>query len=592
MGRLRRAAAAALILGAIGAAAVLLAGGVLTAQNVHAILPPFLDTGYLVAVAPQLAGLALAFARKVHDIVTAPTLQSLVGLTSPLLAFVAADRLFHVYIALYHKYVAKQAPEDKYRFVPLPSAGYASSPARADDFVGTDQFPRVVVQLPMFNERECCQAIIDAACELDWPRDKLFVQVLDDSTCDVTRARIADRVADWSEQGMNIELRWRSNRSGYKAGALAEGLKALDGAWEFAAIFDADFSPEPHFLLQTVPYLHHNPELAFVQARWTYANERESLLTRTQVLSLNYHIKCEQFSRHAANLFWNFNGTAGVWRVRAIEEVGGWNNRTTVEDMDLSLRAWLHGWRFCFLNDVTCLNEVPSNYEAYRRQQHRWSCGPMQLWRKATAAVWASRIPFTQKVYLNVFFFGSRLFATHIVSFFFFCVLIPLSVLTPTVTVPFWALIYVPVLITLTTAAFSKDGLVLAVVYVLYENAMSIVKLSAMLSGLLELSDAHEWVVTTKLGSWMQKAKKHSKLASKVSDKVGDTIIAVKAAVPKTQRRIYKRELCMAAFLLGVAVYGILVTDRAAYCVFLVLQGLTFAAFGLGMVDTGYSCTG
>jgi GT2 family glycosyltransferase len=179
------------------------------------------------------------------------------------------------------------------------------------------------------------------------------------------------------------------------------------------AVFDADFHPESDFLLRTIPYLRDNPAVGFVQARWTFANASESLLTRVQEISLNYHTKCEQYARSASGAFLNFNGTAGVWRRECIEKAGGWNARTTVEDMDLSLRAYLQGWQFVFLHDVECVNELPSSYDAYRKQQHRWSCGPMQLWKKATAAVWASNISWAQKLYLNVFFFGTRLFATR-----------------------------------------------------------------------------------------------------------------------------------------------------------------------------------
>ena len=177
---------------------------------------------------------------------------------------------------------------------------------------------------------------------------------------------------------------------------------------------------------EAVPYLRSNPKAGFVQARWVYTNGAESILTRVQEISLNYHIRCEQYARFAAGLFFNFNGTAGVWRRQCIVDAGGWNNRTTVEDMDLSLRAYLRGWKFIFLDDVTCMNEIPADYDAYRKQQHRWSCGPMQLWRKAMAAVWSSDIPLAKKMYLNVFFFGTRMFATHIVSFFLYCTLIPI----------------------------------------------------------------------------------------------------------------------------------------------------------------------
>lgn len=275
-----------------------------------------------------------------------------------------------------------------------------------------------------------CQQVIDACCELQWPHDRLLVQILDDSTDEITRERIEDKVAEWKEKGVNIEYRWRSNRSGYKAGAMSEAMEHIK-QYDFCAIFDADFHPDPDFLLKTLPYLNNNPEVGFVQSRWVYANGSDSVLTRVQEISLNYHIKCEQYARFATGAFFNFNGTAGVWRRECIERAGGWNNRTTVEDMDLSLRAYLQGWKFVFLDKVTCLNEIPGNYDAYRKQQHRWSCGPMQLWRKAMSAVWNSSIPWSQKLYLNLFFFGTRMFSTHIVSFMLYCTLVPIAVLAP-----------------------------------------------------------------------------------------------------------------------------------------------------------------
>ena len=263
-------------------------------------------------------------------------------------------------------------------------------------------------------------------------------------------------------------------------------------AYEYVAIFDADFDPEPDFLLKTVVYLRDNPAAGFAQARWVYTNGDESVLTRVQEISLNYHIRCEQYARHAADVFFNFNGTAGVWRRACIEDAGGWNHRTTVEDMDLSLRAYLRWWKFIFLDDVTCPNEIPACYDAFRKQQHRWSCGPMQLWRAATTAVWTAKdVPFAKKCYLVVFFFGTRMFATHVVSFFLYCVLIPLCATAPEVTIPFWALVYAPVLVTLSTIAFTPRGWRVAAQYVLFENAMCIVKLTAMLAGLLHWSNAH-----------------------------------------------------------------------------------------------------
>ena len=186
---------------------------------------------------------------------------------------------------MYWKHFSKVKPESLYSHTPLPDMAAAPH-----------LYPPVVVQLPMFNEREVCRQIIDAACELEWPRGRLLVQVLDDSTDDIARERIQEAVAAWREAGVNIVYRWRANREGYKAGAMSEAMEEIKD-YEHCAIFDADFHPEPDFLLKTIPYLVDNPEVGFVQARWVYANASESLLTRVQVIGLSYHIKCEQYAR-------------------------------------------------------------------------------------------------------------------------------------------------------------------------------------------------------------------------------------------------------------------------------------------------------
>jgi beta-mannan synthase len=478
-------------------------------------------------------------------------------------ALVATDRFFHCYIALYWRRFARKSALNRFNHVSL-------------DGKSEDAFPTVVVQLPMFNETDVCQHVIEKVKEIRWPRSKLLIQILDDSTCEETRAAIQESIASCREQGVSVAYRWRSNRTGYKAGAMFEAMDDIVD-YDYVCVFDADFSPEPDFLYLTIPWIHSNPQVGFVQARWVFANEGENLLTRVQTISLNYHIRCEQFARFSAGLFFNFNGTAGVWRRTCIIDAGGWNHRTTVEDLDLSLRAHLRGWKFIFLDDVTCLNEIPAQYDAFRKQQHRWSAGPMQLWRKAMSAVWTSDIGLARKLYLNVFFFGTRMFATHLVSFFFYCFLIPLCALCPEVNIPFWALVYAPVLVTLSTVAFTKHGWLFAVPYVLFENAMTIVKLNAMLSGLLELEGSHEWVVTAKLGKWV---------ASRVEKAKNNRIIKRIAQKAKTRARpLHIKELFMAAFFLLCGVYGILVHALVGYSIFLLSQAVVFTLFGLNTVD-------
>ena len=312
----------------------------------------------------------------------------------------------------------------------------------------------------------------------------------------------------------------------------------------------------------------HQSQVGYVQSRWTFANPDESYLTKAQEISLNFHVKCEQFVHFAEGSFFNFNGTAGVWRRKTIVTVGGWQSRTTVEDMDLSLRTYVNGWKAVYLTEVTCVNELPAQFFAYRKQQHRWTCGPIQLWLKASKDIWASSLPLSSKLNLILCYFGVRKFATHWVSLGFFCTLVPLSVFEPEVNIPLWALVHLPVVVTVTTAIFTPKGWLHCILYVLFENAMGIVKLGAVVAGMLDLKHANEWVVTTKLGS---------------SDKRPGT----QAAAPARQCRVYPQEAAMAAFVLVAALYAMVSADKWSFAVFLTLQGLVFLAFGFNLIDAG-----
>jgi len=490
-------------------------------------------------------------------------LQCLIYLAVGLSVLVAADRIVHVLQYLYwqncDKFKAKR-PEDRYVFSDLPDMTRDGS-----------SYPMVAVQLPMFNECAVCQQVIDRVCEMHWPEKRVYVQVLDDSTDQMTRNLVDEKVLEWKERGRKIEAIRRTNREGYKAGAMKEAMGSVEGC-DYIAVFDADFQPGKDFLLQTIPYLEGNPEVGYVQTRWTFLNPNESYLTKAQEISLNFHVKCEQYVHFASGSFFNFNGTAGVWRRECIKSAGGWDARTTVEDMDLSLRAYIKGWKAVFLKDVTCDNELPSSFFAYRKQQHRWCCGPMQLWMKATKGIWSSKLPFHKKFYLTFCYFGVRKFGTHLVTLGFFCTLVPLSIFSPEVHVPFWALVWLPIAIAISTAAFTPRGWLHCVIYVLFENAMGIVRLWAVISGLLNLKRAKEWVVTTKLGS---------------SDKRPSTGIA-----PPGLRtcKLYTGEFLMSIFVLFAAIYGIIAVHRWDFSIFLSLQGLAFLAFGLNLVDIDAIC--
>lgn len=239
-------------------------------------------------------------------------------------------------------------------------------------------FPHVTVQLPIYNERYVAKRLIDAVAALEWPVDRLQVQVLDDSTDDTARIAAA-AVERQRGRGLDVVHIRREHRDGYKAGALAHGLKTATG--EFIAIFDADFLPPTDFLRSTIPHFT-DPEVGFVQTRWGHLNEDYSLFTRLQALSIDGHFAVEQFARFHSGFFMNFNGTAGVWRRETIDDAGGWSAATLTEDLDLSYRAQLKGWKPCFLRKQATPAELPVAMTAYRRQQYRWARGSFETARR------------------------------------------------------------------------------------------------------------------------------------------------------------------------------------------------------------------
>jgi len=257
------------------------------------------------------------------------------------------------------------------------------------------ELPRVTIQLPCYNEMYVIERLIDAVAAIDYPRDRLEIQILDDSTDEPTL--IGRRTVDaWRVRGLDIVLLRRHERTGYKAGALAAGLTRAKG--EFVAIFDADFVPRASFLRETI---HHftDPVVGVVQSRWTHLNRDYSLLTQVQGIVLDAHHQLEQTSRCYAGCFFTFNGTAGIWRRRAIDEAGGWEHDTLTEDADLSYRAQLKGWRFVYLPRVTSPAELPADIQAYHAQQRRWIVGTLQCARKLLGRVWrAPGVPLRVKV--------------------------------------------------------------------------------------------------------------------------------------------------------------------------------------------------
>jgi len=254
--------------------------------------------------------------------------------------------------------------------------------------------PKVTVQLPMFNEGTVSKRIIDAACALDYPADQLQIQVLDDST-DGSQAIAQQRALYWADRGINIQFLHREHQHGYKAGALAAGLQQADG--QFLVIFDADFVPRADFIKRTIHYFT-DPGIGMVQTRWDHLNRTDSLLTRSQAIFLDGHFVIEHAARYRAGRWFNFNGTAGVWRRQAIESAGGWQHDTLTEDVDLSYRAQMAGWKFVFLSQVTCPAEVPPEINAFKAQQHRWTKGSIQTARKLLWNVLRSSAPLRVKI--------------------------------------------------------------------------------------------------------------------------------------------------------------------------------------------------
>ncbi|MBZ5655959.1 MAG: glycosyltransferase family 2 protein [Acidobacteriia bacterium] len=257
-----------------------------------------------------------------------------------------------------------------------------------------DDLPRVTVQLPIFNEQYVVDRLLEAVCKIDYPREKLDIQLLDDSTDETVEVARA-LVERYAALGHPVTYLHRDNRSGFKAGALAEGLKTAKG--EFVAIFDADFVPSPDFLLKCI---HHftDPKIGMVQTRWTHINRNYSFLTEVEAMLLDGHFVMEHSGRARSGKFFNFNGTAGMWRRVAIEEAGGWEHDTLTEDTDLSYRAQLKGWKFIYLQDVECPAELPIEMTAFKTQQARWAKGLIQVSKKILPRVLSSDAPRPVKV--------------------------------------------------------------------------------------------------------------------------------------------------------------------------------------------------
>lgn len=253
---------------------------------------------------------------------------------------------------------------------------------------------KVTIQLPLYNELYVVERLINSVCEIEYPKHLMEIQVLDDST-DETVDIVAKAVKQKQEEGFNIQHIRRNNREGFKAGALKEGLKTATG--DFVAIFDADFIVPKDFLLKTLPFFH-DEKVGMVQTRWEHLNGDYSILTKAQALALDGHFVIEQNVRNKAGFFINFNGTGGIWRKECIFDAGNWHADTLTEDLDLSYRAQLNGWRFVFLRDITSPAELPSEINALKSQQFRWTKGAVETAKKILPLVWRSRLPLRVKL--------------------------------------------------------------------------------------------------------------------------------------------------------------------------------------------------
>ncbi|XP_074566500.1 putative glucomannan 4-beta-mannosyltransferase 11 [Curcuma longa] len=502
--------------------------------------------------------------RRAAAAVVVPAMRAAVALCLTMSVMLVVEKLSMAAVALYVK-VSRRTPEKVYKWEPVPAA-------TEDAEVGSLAYPMVLVQIPMFNEREVYQISIAAVCSLSWPYDRLIIQVLDDSTDLTIRELVQEECQKWCKRGRSIHYISRDNRNGYKAGALKEAME-LDYVkkCDYVAIFDADHEPPFDFLLRTIPFLMHNPGVALVQARWKFVNADQCLMTRIQEMSLNYHFKVEQQSGSTTMEFFGFNGTAGVWRIIAINEAEGWKERTTVEDMDLAVRATLQGWKFVYVGDLKVKSELPSNYKAYRYQQHRWACGPANLFKKmASDIIMAKKVSSVKKFFLIYNFFFARRIISHNVTFFFYCILIPASSFVPQVEIPKWGVFYIPLAITILNSIGTPRSFHLILVWIFFESVMSLHRCKAVFIGLLEAGRVNEWVVTEKLGNSL-KTKQIPADAKKLSNKFWE--------------RFHFLELGMGVFLLISACYNCAFRTNL-YFIFIFPLSVSFLTMGAGYVGT------
>lgn len=514
----------------------------------------------------------------------APPLQSLTNMCIVLFIVQSVDRIILILGCFWIKFR---------RIRPVASVDYDDGSVES-----TMDYPMVLVQIPMCNEREVYHQSIAAVSILDWPKERMLVQVLDDSDEVDIQNLIKAEVHKWQQRGVRIIYRHRLIRTGYKAGNLKSAMSCdYVKDYDFVAIFDADFQPTPDFLKKTIPYFKGRDDLALVQARWAFVNKDENLLTRLQNINLSFHFEVEQQVNGIFIDFFGFNGTAGVWRIKALEESGGWLERTTVEDMDIAVRAHLCGWKFIFLNDVKCLCELPETYEAYKKQQHRWHSGPMQLFRMCFVDVIRSKVSWAKKFNLIFLFFLLRKLILPFYSFTLFCIILPLTMFLPEAELPAWVVCYIPGVMSILSVLPAPRSFPFIVPYLLFENTMSVTKFNAMISGLFRFGSSYEWVVTKKLGrssetdlvayeKESEPLMRSNSLHRSSSDSGIEELskLELSKIAPQTKKnRLYRKELALAFILLTASVRSLL-SAQGIHFYFLLFQGVSFLVVGLDLI--------
>ncbi|KAG4192482.1 hypothetical protein ERO13_A07G157800v2, partial [Gossypium hirsutum] len=504
----------------------------------------------------------------------APPLQSLAKVCIVLFLIQSMDRVLLMLGCLWIKIR---------RIKPTASMEY---PIGRVEIGNVDDYPMVLVQIPMCNEKEVYQQSIAAVCIMDWPKERMLVQVLDDS--DELDAQNLIQAETWLI------------RSGYKAGNLKSAMSCdYVKNYEFVAIFDADFQPAPDFLKKTIPHFKGNDDLALVQARWAFVNKDENLLTRLQNINLSFHFEVEQQVNGVFINFFGFNGTAGVWRIKALKDCGGWLERTTVEDMDIAVRAHLCGWKFVYLNDVKCYCELPESYEAYKKQQYRWHSGPMQLFRLCFLDILHSKVNKAKKANLIFLFFLLRKLILPFYSFTLFCIILPLTIFLPEAELPAWVVCYVPGIMSVLNILPAPRSFLFIVPYLLFENTMSVTKFNAMISGLFRLGNSYEWIVTKKLGrsseadlvafengSDSSVTETTSFLRSSSDsglEELSKLEVTSRRSVKTKRNRLYRMELTLAFILLSAAGRSLL-SAQGIHFYFLLFQGISFLVVGLDLI--------